>query len=530
MVGVFASLKWRLVRNRLSATKRSVRPWMILGWVVLLILLGFGVFGLAVLRTHPEIALPVISTLFTVQFISWGLAPVVAFGVDETVDPARFALLPLSRRTLQTGLLTASLIGYLPVINAVFLIGCAIGLSYYWWMLPVALLCAVAQLLMCVLFSRALSTSMAGLMSGRRGRDIGVMAGFGVFVIYFGLSFLLNSAGQRDSASVGAGFELLGKVLGWGPPGGLAALPWQLAAQNWGRAVAAVVIAAATIALLWWWWSVALHRSLTTVPSTTSASAPVRDVEGTAVATGTWGMVKLIAGRDRLLAWRDPMRRVPWLMVVVLIIGWPLLVFRGHGAVFGVALGALIAGTQAGNNLGFEGSGLWLHMVAFADRARARGEQLGHALYTLVPGTALVLVASVIVAAVRDDWGLLPAAIGVNLAAMLGSTALACLMSAKLPCAVPQSRKSMFANKVPGQGGRTAVASLVPILGGAVVAAPALLIALLSGGDPGWGIVGLLAGLVVGAVALDVCSRVAARIYLDTMPETLQVVMAGDRL
>ena len=529
MVGVFASLKWRLVRNRLAATKRSVRPWLIVGWVALLVLLGLAVFGLVTLRPHPEIALPLISSLYTVQFISWGLAPVVAFGVDETVDPARFALLPLSRLTLQRGLLVSSLIGYLPLINAVFLIGCAIALSYYWWMLPIALLCAAAQLVLCVLFSRALSTSMAGLMSGRRGRDIGVMAGFGVFVVYFGLSFLLSS-GERSGADIGAGFETLGKVLGWGPPGGLAALPWQIAADNWGRTAAAVVIAVVTIGLLWWWWSAALHRSLTTVPSTTSASAPVRDAEGTAVATSTWGMVKLIADRDRVLAWRDPMRRVPWLMVAVLIVAWPLLVFRHGGAVFGVTLGAVVAGTQAGNNLGFEGSGLWLHIVAFGDRTRARGEQLGHALYALIPGTVLVLGASALLAGIKDDWRLLPAALGISLSALLGSTALACLLSAKLPYAVPQSRKSMFANKVPGQGGRTAAASLGLMLGGLAVAAPAALIAWLTGGEPVGGIVGLIVGLVIGVVALDVCTRLAAKAYLESMPEILQVVTAGDRL
>ena len=45
-----------------------------------------------------------------VLVLGWLLLPLVFFGVDETLDPARFALLPLSRRTLVTGLFAAALI------------------------------------------------------------------------------------------------------------------------------------------------------------------------------------------------------------------------------------------------------------------------------------------------------------------------------------------------------------------------------------------------------------------------------------
>ena len=46
-----------------------------------------------------------------VLVLGWLLLPLVFFGVDETLDPARFALLPLTRRTLVTGLLAAALVG-----------------------------------------------------------------------------------------------------------------------------------------------------------------------------------------------------------------------------------------------------------------------------------------------------------------------------------------------------------------------------------------------------------------------------------
>ena len=79
------------------------------------------------------------------------------------------------------------------------------------------------RLLMLVVLSRAASTSLAGLMSTRRGRDLGMLVGFGVFVLYlaasFGLGLVLSSAGFGDGVSAAA------TVLGWTPPGALARIP-----------------------------------------------------------------------------------------------------------------------------------------------------------------------------------------------------------------------------------------------------------------------------------------------------------------
>ena len=98
MVGVFASLKWRLVTSRLRATSGGKRAGLIVLFVVLVVLLGLLAVGIAALRQVPTIAVPMLISIFTLQLVGWVLTPLVAFGVDETVDPARFALLPIRRR------------------------------------------------------------------------------------------------------------------------------------------------------------------------------------------------------------------------------------------------------------------------------------------------------------------------------------------------------------------------------------------------------------------------------------------------
>ncbi|SDP30413.1 ABC-2 type transport system permease protein [Nakamurella panacisegetis] len=536
MVGVFAGLKWHLVSSRFRRASGAMKAWMIVGWCAAVVALAAVVVGLVSLRGQPDVARTLAVSLFTVQMVSWVLAPLVAFGVDETVDPAMFALLPLSTATLQRGLLVTSVIGYLPVANVVVLIGTAVALSSTWALLPIALIAAGAQLLLCVVISRAASAAMSGLMSGRRGRDLGMVLGSLIFLVYFGFSLALNRAsvsgteGARGS-SIGNGARVVSRALEWGPNGALAALPSFVHDGNVGRLLAGLVTAAVGIGLGWWWWNRALRTSLTTTPSTSEGSAPVRRTDGRkAVASSLRGMILLIMARDRRLTWRDPMRRIPWVTVAALAVVWPLLVVPGHGSLFAVAFPAAMIGMQAGNQYAVEGTGLWLHMVAFADRTRARGEVLGHSLFAIVPGTVVVVAAVIVQAVIRHDLQWVPPAIGVCLALMCGSVASAGYTSARLPYAMRQSRKSMFANSIPGQKARTTGSVLAAVGGAAVIALPsAALVVLAVKVSPAFGWAALLVGPLTGAVAIVLLSARAASIYLARMPEILATVAVGDR-
>jgi len=539
MVGAFAALKWRLVSSRFRAATGSTKAWIIVGWCVAGLMLATMVLGLSALRSRPAIATTVIVVLFTVQLVAWVLGPLVAFGIDETVDPAKFALLPLRTGTLQRGLLVASLVGYLPAANAVVLLGAAIGLSSSWGLLPVAVLCAAVQLLLCLVISRAASTAMSGLMSGRRGRDLGMVIGSLLFFAYLLLSFVLNqtasSATADTGSSLGTGVTSTSRILAYGPDGALAAIPSMLAAGRGGRLILAAGTAAVVLIGAWRWWSVALQKSLTTASSTTEGSAPVRTADPGAaaklpVADSLLGMISLVVRRDRILTWRDPMRRMPWFLLAGLAVLWPFLVIKGHGSLFAVAFPSLMAGLQAGNQFGVEGTGLWLHMVAFADRTRARGEALGHAIFTIIPGTVVVVGAVLLHATLRHDLNRVPAALGVCLAMMLGALAVTGYVSARLPYAMRQSRKSMLMNSIPGQKGRTTGASLAAMGGGILVAVPAIVLLVLSlGGSPAWGWAALFVGPICGAAAVLIISNSTASMYLSRAPEILAVVAIGDR-
>ena len=171
--------------------------------------------------------MPVLISIFTLQLIGWVLTPLVAFGVDETVDPARFALLPIRPQTLQRGLLVTSLIGYFPIANMIVLVGAAIALGVPWSVLPVAVLCVIVQMLLCVVLSRAASTSMSGLMASRRGRDLGMAVGLVIFLLYMGFVLFINTGSSRRARVMRCrpGSPGWPRVLQWSPPGALATLP-----------------------------------------------------------------------------------------------------------------------------------------------------------------------------------------------------------------------------------------------------------------------------------------------------------------
>ncbi len=527
MVALFAGLKWKLLTSRLRAAPRGKRIGAIVGLCALGLVAALIGFSLAMLRNTTGPTALVAATLFlTSQMVAWTLMPLIAFGVDETVDPQKFALLPLRRATLIRGLTVTGLIGWLPAMNAIVLIGLAVGLASTLAMLPITLICMAVQLLLCVGLSRASSTSLAALMSTRRGRDLGMVVGFGVFLLYMGINAGLSGI-SRDS-NLASGARTASNVLGWTPAGALAQLPGLLHDGRVGAALLAVLIVVAAIGLVFWWWSAALRKSMESGPSVTSSSSPAGDHDFGGSTRGTAGVV---AARDAVLVWRDPMRRLPWLMVIVFMVGFPFVMVQGHGTLFAVAFGALMSGTQVGNQFGVDGSGLWLHIVAIGDRAKAKAEIIGHLLVVIIPGTVLSVIAVVFCAVVRGDEQWIPAAIGVVLATMIGGAGVSSLMSASKPYAMPQSRGSMFASAVPAHKNRVLQVTLTILFGGLAVALPAIgLAALTILVANWWGWVGLIVGPGIAVVVDAVLIQKAAGVYFETAPEIFADVRLGDRV
>ena len=95
--------------------------------------------------------------------LGWLLLPLLFFGVDETLDPARFALFPLPRRTLATGMLAASCVGTPALATMLALLGLVVAGALRAGVAGavVGLAGAVLGALLCVVVSRAVTSAMA---------------------------------------------------------------------------------------------------------------------------------------------------------------------------------------------------------------------------------------------------------------------------------------------------------------------------------------------------------------------------------
>ena len=110
MVAILVRLKLTLLRNSL---RRSV--WRTVGLIIgIVYALGIVVavlIGLVALRfTSLALTADVTVLAFSALTLGWLLMSLLVFGIDETLDPAKFALLPVRARELMPGLLVAGLI------------------------------------------------------------------------------------------------------------------------------------------------------------------------------------------------------------------------------------------------------------------------------------------------------------------------------------------------------------------------------------------------------------------------------------
>ena len=262
MAVTFARLKLRVLGNGLRG-----QTWRIVLFVVGLVIglwfagIGFLLFTLSGVRSQPELAVLVPAFGGGMIVLGWLLVPLVWSGVDETLDPARFALLPLSRPTVLVGLFTAALIGVPAVTTLVATAGLVVGAGRHGG-LPAAATEAVAivlGLLLCVAASRAMTSAFSSLLRARRTRDTAAVALAMLAALLGPLQIAVFAAAQR------AGLDRLvraAELLGWTPFGAPYLIGFDVAAGRYAAALGRLAITAGTIAVLLWWWSRTLESAM----------------------------------------------------------------------------------------------------------------------------------------------------------------------------------------------------------------------------------------------------------------------------
>jgi ABC-2 type transport system permease protein len=504
VVGIFARLKLRLLAGNVrSDTGRQVGFALSTGMALIF---GTGGFLMAVqLRLRTDDVAPGVAVVaFTVLAFGWCVLPVLAFGVDETLDPARLALLPLRRRDLMAGLLASSLVGLWPAATALILVGLVIGAAPGPGGVAVGVVSALLMLALCVCLARAITTSLAGLLRSRRGRDLMLAVGLGVTILAQMPNLVLN--GTVSASPSRADFDRVVDTLEWAPPG-MAARAMVDTNPLWLVPVALVVV------LVGRWWMFALERQQVGVDASTAAMVRRRRWNP----RGPQGGVTL---KELAYLRRDPRRTVGLItgmvMTVVLTFTWGA---DGAGPLAPVGFGALLLAMQSSNLFGSDGNALWMNVVTWSGWREIRTDLAGRQVaYALVAVPALVpmsiasgLISSSTAADVAEallvGWTIL----GLTLAATA-------VTSVRVPFALPD-RANSFSGAAPGQGGKALASSLTVMLSTAVLGLPIWV--LLATGAPG---PFLVLGPVYGGLLAWAGRTTASRVALPRLPEIVSAV------
>jgi ABC-2 type transport system permease protein len=482
---------WRttslLIGMRRSLARNSPGGW---GTVLALrsagLLVAVGTLLLGLVPLDPDRSVDLLAALILGWLVGWVMGPIMVRGAGQGLRPEWFALLPVPPRRLAAGLLGASLAGVAAALTLVAF-GALLAAASRFGLLPVlvAVPAALLELLVVVLLSRVVVAAMIGLLSTRRGQELGGLLFAVVIAIASGGWSLAWLMGQQLAQGAGPALSTTLRVLpsGWGPVAVAAAgrSDWLLVAGPLlGLAVLAVLLV-----LAWAWLLPRIMRQPTGhtpwiarrraagrrpapagVPSRFPATpGPSPAAPGPSPATprpfpatpppppGGWhrllpgGPVRAVVGKE-LRGWRRDPARVLLLLLAVLISGLnlavPAVIFHGPAALPWTGLAAvLIVGMGTANVYGDDGTALRLtRMTPGTERADVRGRQMAW-LLVVAPATVAVTVA--VTALAGQDWAW--PWILATLPAVLGGTAgLTVWISATRPVREkdPQRRTSPF--------------------------------------------------------------------------------------
>ena len=216
MARLLVQLKLRLLRNALRSSTQAKVSFIISTIFAGLVAVGTFV-GLAALRGHAA-SVDLTTVVFTIFAFGWLILPLLAFGLDGTLDPATLALYPLRTRPLAVGLLAASATGAWPLANLIGLLGVTVGLARGGLGLLVALLAVPLEVLFCITLARFVTAGLAGLLRSRRGKDLAAFLIIPIFALYEVFTQVvpkLTAEGKLTPASF-AGVDVW---MRWIPPG-----------------------------------------------------------------------------------------------------------------------------------------------------------------------------------------------------------------------------------------------------------------------------------------------------------------------
>jgi ABC-2 type transport system permease protein len=519
---LLVQLKLRLLTNALRSSRGAKISFIVS--TIFAVLVAIGTFAILAALRGQSAAADQTAAVFTVFAFGWLILPLLSFGLDGTLDPATLALYPLRTRPLAVGLLAASATGAWPLANVIGLLGATVGLARGALGLLIALLAVLLEVLFSITLARFVTTSMAGLLRSRRGRDLAAFMVIPIFALYEAFAQVVPrmAAEGKITAATFAGID---KWLRWLPPGLAAHAIQDASTGHAGAALLRLGLVAAVVAVLGALWIRSLGRALVTVDTSTQSSA----VHGALLPFTRSGIRGTVAGRYLIYQRREPGSVVRWCVIAVVMAAASVSTIRTpayHVAlILSAILGAGMLGTFNANAIGMTGPAFGLEASALSGMRALRAYFTGR-------GFALAIIAVPLLAAVSfglaafaghpADWFWV---VAIDLGGVGAALALSSVFTVTLAYPAEKRVGSPTPRSADGYGGQALASGLGSVFGVAVATVPVILAVEFTHSVPAAVRLPVLVvcGAGYGLALAWAGARIAARAAEPRLPELFQL-------
>ena len=474
MARLLVQLKLQQLTNALRGTTRARVSFVVSTIWAGVVAIGTFV-GLSLLRGSAAPA-DETAVVFTVFAFGWLIAPLLAFGLDSTLDPATLALYPLRTRSLAVGLLAASAAGAWPLASLIGELGAIVALARGVLGVVVGVLAVILQVLFCIALARFVTTALAGLLRSRRGKDLAAFMIIPIFALYEAFAQVVPrlAAEGKITARTFAGVD---RWLRWLPPGLAAHAIQDASSGNAGAAFGRLGLLSAIIVALLALWIRSLSRALVTVDTSTQSSS----VRGAALPFPRSGIRGAVAGRCLLYQRREPASIVRWCAIGVVMLAASVSTIRTPHYHVALILSAILSGglicIYNSNAIGLTGSGFLLEAMALGSVSSLRAYFAGSVVALAVIAVPLTTVLSAGLAAVAGHPAEAFLGIPIGFAAVGAGLGLGSIFTVTL--AYPTQRRVgvPIPGPAPGHGGQSFLASMGGLFGVALICVPIVVVA-----------------------------------------------------
>ncbi len=517
MVAALLSLRFRVLADTLRRNTLQLLA-VIFGALQTLVILVIVIAGLAVLVIYPQpVQQATVVIGGVVLTLGWFLIPLIATGIEPTIDPLKLSAFPLSVSRLMVAM---TLVGatWIPGIATLLV---SISTALAWRQTPgaawAAVGCGIVGTLICIVGSRMTASLTANLVSGRRHRDR-IVALLVALVVLFGPVALAIVLGLPSDAP----FPATADVLAFTPFGAIWSVPGQLVAGHPGGALLSLAVALVTLVIMVVVW----RASLLATFRYRGGGAGARSSQ----AAGRLGVFRAVPstpagaiGARSLIYWGRDARFARQLVLVPLM---PLLLILLASLVQLTWVVYLAAPIVAGllpltlfAVISYDGTAYALHLSSGVRGIDDRTGRAGALLAFALPSIMIVAVVSL---GVLDAWADLPAVFGISLGVLLSGLAVVSVSSASIVVPVARSGRNPFAAQA--GSGMTSILASYAVTGAALaLALPELVLGILAlvlhSVPLGW--FSLSIGILWGAGSLVLGVRLGGRILDRTGPALL---------